>query len=242
MSDCSTAADFLARAKAVYSASIVNYRDALLETGRLLHEYVLAYLSEGGGACRDSRATMGITREKAVARAAAEFGVKPLRIRNLIIVSMTVSLIGRDVDLGSLGHNALRYFGYFVRRGYVGRTGLDATSVEEWFIREGFEEKAQALLRRAVAEGFTQDKTRIECVRIFGGRKTAKPRRSIKTKKPFEQLACAASKAAPRDVAEACVELVEKAEEPEAVVAHLRTMLTDLLERLTTRNRRSYAS
>jgi hypothetical protein len=168
-----SASTLLDSAVALWSASRLRHRDALLEVGRLLHEYVLARLREGDGLNEADRYTARAVRKVAVEDAGAALGVTRQRVNALISVSQAVAcLLGPEPDLGSLPWHAVRPFSLLVTRARARRTrrargegGVrggsnppvpmpEGSSRETWAVRPGLEESAPALLRRAAAGGW----------------------------------------------------------------------------------------
>jgi hypothetical protein len=141
-----SASTLLDSAVALWSASRLRHRDALLEVGRLLHEYVLARLREGDGLNEADRYTARAVRKVAVEDAGAALGVTRQRVNALISVSQAVAcLLGPDAigrggctppgmggedspppppppALGSLPWHAVRPFSLLVTRARARRT------------------------------------------------------------------------------------------------------------------------
>lgn len=222
----SDASELLERARAAYLQGQANYRDALLETGRLLHEYILARLREGDGFGKDKRLALGLCRQKVVDAAGDALGVSSARVHRLLVAAQVVTLLGGG-EPGGLGYITVCRFQVLIRR-YRGtsqdkanRPGGHPLSAEEtWAIKPGLEEKAPALFRRAVAEGWSQDRALLEVARLFRA-PTKAWRRERRHRQALEQLQAAARHAASGDVAEMCLDLLRAAEDPWAVAQRL---------------------
>jgi hypothetical protein len=270
MSDAAvlTADELLDMARDAYRQGCANYRDALLESGRLLHEFVLCFLQTGTEMTEWNRTNAGITRCNALKIAAEKLKVTPARVNNLIATWAVGDLLGEG-DLGDLGIAAIYRFKVFIRRGrghrgkkgkgrvIVGRKdGPPVTELERYEVKPRFAESAKALFQQAVAAGFTQLQAREECNRLFsveespyrhsnGLRPRVAPQEAAEPKKRqpvhrrnecgaevdsgISHLQRAAAVASPGDVAEMCISLIEKAEDPKAVAVRLRVMLERFL-------------
>jgi hypothetical protein len=230
------AAEILERAKAAYHAAERNYRDALLETGRLLHEYVLERLREAAGMREWTRLQHGLSRRKCIEDAAKKLKTTPKRINSLIGTAQVPLLLG-ITDLGGISHVALYRFKCFLRRltggrqAYMGRTpDLPVANAETWEVRPEFKERAASLLRQAIAENWIEVRTRGAAKDLFA-EFTSKLRRPQmpKWQGPVETVQKSMKKASPGDVAQTCMRLVEAAEDPAAVALRLRIALEKYL-------------
>jgi hypothetical protein len=237
----------LAQAKALWFQAQANYRDARLQIGRTLHEFVLAHLRQGIGLSFEMRCRQGFTRRRAREILQQELEATDKQINDTIITAMAADLLSDRGHVGNLGHRAIRQFTYFIRRQTGTRTdnmkpGRDWTTSELWQIRTGFEAKAKALFRQAVAETWSQTRCLEEVLAVF--RNQDRPRQSLASQSRRARLSLSEEDsthldwpkwkqsvrhAAPDDVAEMCLELIEAAEDPAAVALRLRILLERFL-------------
>lgn len=225
--------ELLARAKTVYRACDGQYRDGLLEVGGWLHEFVLARLKEGDALNEANRLKRGITRRAAVEEAAAAIDTTAADINRLVATWAVADLLGKG-GLGTLGHCAVYRFRCFVRRRRGTRqdvaghhAGAHQLSNEEtWEVKPEFAGEAEALFRRAVAEGWSQHRAASEAARLFAkalsswGRHKQGPKAASENE-PHPDRRAAAKLASPGDVAEMCLELVNASADPWAVAQRL---------------------
>ncbi len=228
-----TTDELLQQAKAAYQRSTMIYRDTLLETGRLLHEFVLTGLREGDGLSEPKRLDARITRGNLLLRAAEELRITRIRVQEFIAAAMIVELLGDRINLEFLGFISIIQFRSFVRR--VNGGGMDqkhpSSLAETWHIRNGYEVSAKELFRRAVTNGFTTAVARVECDRLAKVAPQFKRRiSSLKknSKQHLEQLARVAHIASPGDVADMCMSLVTKSDDPWAVAQRLIVCLKNI--------------
>lgn len=217
-----------------YRAGILPYRDHLLQIGRDLHEFIVARLREGMGITDRVRRQQGITREQAIMDAAAALKVDRKRVRRLVTTAHVAELLAAGQGLGELGHVSLYRFYRFIHRPAIhGRCGehyppdFDLATCEKWEIRPGFEESAPLLFRKAVAGNWTQYEVEAAARELRFGTATGTRRRNGQTRKgreeeasgkekasAFDTIAQEVAAAAPGDVAEFCMSLVEKSASP----------------------------
>jgi hypothetical protein len=238
--------ELLEQAAGVFLRVGKQYRDALLETGRLLHEYILRGLVRGEALDHRGRQREGLLRKGLIQKAAARLGISPTRVVFLVWAAMAVDLLGGG-EAGPLPHGSIIRLGAFVER-CRGVTSKDAdkpgappySDAERWRVRPGYEESGPALFRRAVAENFDQATARREAGRLFrkncgrplGSKKTGPPRgngHKRGTPASGQRVALAALKAraavgSPADVAELLWEVIRDAPDPLAVVNRLRVL------------------
>ncbi len=235
-----TAAEILESARALYLRGERTYRDTLLDVGRKLHEYVLAYLREGDGVNENTRMVRKITRKQAMRNAADSLGTKPPRIGDYIKTAMVADLLS-DGALGNLGHASIYRFGCFIGRKRQTRDirhPLEISCREEWACKPKYEVSAKALFRRAVAENMTQLQVVDAVARLFNGDSPFSRRQN---RKPLDkaagdigQLKKQLRLASPGDVAELIVGLIEESADPPSVAICLQRHL----ERFASRKKR----
>lgn len=235
------ASSLLEAASLAYQRANTTYRASLLEVGRLLHEFILAFLKDGDGMDHRERQKAGCTREKAVEVAAESFGVTCVRINEIVAITQAANLLGKD-GLGALAFWSILRFKSLIRRKGImpdatGRWRGIASSAEEWEIKPAFAESGPALFRLAVAENWGYQRIRDEVHGLRHNRKELRParRRAAAQKKgrseivTVDELVRLTSCGSPGDVAERCIAIVEKSEDPAAVALRLRVMLQKYL-------------
>jgi hypothetical protein len=229
--------DLLARARQVYEQAELSYRECMLKTGQLLHEFILAKLSERGTAPPPRRSRHTWSREECIKLAASELGCDTDRVNVMIQTAMAFVLLGEGADPGALPFGVLMAFGVFVeRRKQWGEgcerpdrlAGSSAEEYETWQIKPGMEERGKGLLRRAIAECWVQTKAYAECrpgtkpTGVHQSRKRAKAsKEDLQCRMPTPPLAQMAAHASVGDVADMCLELIRAAEDPRAVAEKL---------------------
>jgi hypothetical protein len=224
------AGELLDRAKAAYGTGVNQYREAMLETGRLLHEYVLVSLARADGLTVGQRARKGVTRKAIVQTAADSLGVCPIRVNHLISAAMVVRLLAGGGTAGNLAWAAVRFFQVFLTRtrGVITPDGRKvppekASSYETWQVRKGFEKSAPALFRRAADENWTQRRVLDECRALSRRGLGLSKREALKPVAPsvLDAMRRSASRASPGDVANACLDVVRASEDPWQVAQRL---------------------
>jgi hypothetical protein len=230
---CESAA-ILEQARAAYLAGVVSHRETMLDVGRLLHTYLLAWLRQQTEAERKRSGPLIHTREEGVRRAAAALQCPRSRINWMITAAMVVELFGRR-PFGNLALNCLVTFGVFISRKIVGlgpdadRAHVDPADYETWLIRPETATTAVELYDRMVNEQWTNKQTLQYC----GFRRRSQPKRRPVPHKTnrFAEVAASMKYASPGDVAASCRELIEAAVDPGAVAIRLRVLLEKYLPR-----------
>jgi hypothetical protein len=222
-----TADELLEQAKAAFLRGREAYRDAMLEAGRLLHEFILARLREGEGLDAPERVRRGLTRRSAVRAAGAALAVSPGMVSYLVATWAAVTLLGQGGPLGAMRHATAYAFRAFVRRA--------PADGEAWSVRPEYADAAVALFRRAVAEGWGW----AEAADAVGGlrrRPPANPRPrpavarhgrnrlasvACPDGRAVEVLSKSAALASPGDLADMLFELLKQSEDPVFVAERL---------------------
>lgn len=224
--------ELLAKARLLYRRSEADYRDSLLECGRLLHQFVLSFLTSKAHLPNDRRTSLGYTRPGAISVAAKAIGIAAEEICKLIGVAMAADLLGPDC--GGMGYAAVRRFYCFVRRRSfstgksVGRPGCPVELAETWEVKPDYDGPAQKLFREAAESGVGWREARERALALYDN-STGKGRRrrpfSVPQKTSWEDVLRSASRAGSGDVAAMCRELIEAAEDPAAVALHLQATI-----------------
>lgn len=227
----SKALEILASIKLTYRRAEATHRDELLRVGKLLHEFVLAYLREGDGKRERARLACAITRDTAIKIAAEEVGIPAKRVRILIAAAMTAELLAPEGGTGELGHNAIYSFSRFVRRrpGVRKEDREEVSGSETWEIKPDFQDRAALTFARAVKENWSQDRARLETMNLFRNTLPSashwKGEEDREEERPTLDLAAIAPHASTGDLAESLFEIVRKAEDPLAVAERLLSMV-----------------
>lgn len=103
----------LDRATLLWNYSRTKARDAAIQVGNLLIEFIVARMREADGLNEQDRRERNLTREFAIELAADRLGIKLAKAHEIIRVSRVVHLFG---DPGSLSYSTLRAFVSFVTR------------------------------------------------------------------------------------------------------------------------------
>lgn len=219
---------WLAEAKRVYAASYGRYSDAVVACGKMLHEYVIAYLAEVERSPVGRRLATGCNRAKALTIASAELGVKRNRLHDLIAIHQVIELLGGG-DRGRLCAFACLSFRPFITRttaaGVHGKTRSDS---EKWVLDPTVGSAGKAMFRRAVDSAMSIVQVE-EMIREWGRRTTkANPKaasrpREQSTAKPNSRgdKVTVARVAASGDVVELILEMVRESRDPWAVAQKL---------------------
>ncbi len=237
-----SSASILERVRLLHEAGEQNHRDCLLEIGRLLHEFILAYLREGDELPKHARVKVGITRHRAFLLAAEKMETTPKRISRLLGVAMTDNLLGKGAVVRPKW-TVIREFQVFIHRKLA--CGLkfysncpssqDISASEDWFLKEEYKQTATELWYRAINENWSVETAVKSIQAVFSetgkSRRKKGPRIPKQARSPLQSLARAASLASPGDIAEMCMELILKAENPQAVAAVLEGRLKTLPKR-----------
>jgi len=225
--------DLLTQAEAIWRSAERNYRDSLLQVGRLLHEFIVEQLRCGDGVKKRQRLKAGFTREVAIKKCAAQLGIPTVKVMAMIRIAMTADLLGQD-GFGAMGWTHLHYLAAFVERVKLNKKGESTplSATESWRIKPEYDGTAQDVFRRVREEKLSQRQT----FQLIGD--TIKwPRRPINSKRIaiVEQHAGArdllesiSKVSSPRDLAEILFEAIETADDPKAVAAHLQRLLAEL--------------
>lgn len=235
-----TADELLAKAKATLAEGRANYRDAMIEVGGTLHDFVLARLREGDEFGYLARVRKKITRERVMAEAAAALGVSATWVALVVWTAQIVRLLGGG-DCGGLLFKSLLKFKRLIVRELAPTANRqhrkgEASLAEQWRVRPGFEESGPALFRRAAEGGWSSLKCEPEVAALLrsggvgkgkGGRKKKRADAGARHHAPTAgqhdapDRHAAAALASAGDVAEMCMELVRASADPWAVAQRL---------------------
>lgn len=243
-----TAAELLEKAQATYYHGSRAYRDTLLETGRLLHEFVVARLREGDGVSPKKRIEAGITHEGCIKEAVRALKANTERIRKYIGTSQVVSLLSEGGEVGSLSFESLAHFRVLIKRNCgindsIKSPGCNSAApvseASKWIIRKEVIDVAASLFQKAVKEGWNRQKAydetrqavsrsndgRLNPRKLNFGNRVIPDRLLVQPTAPVEL-----AKASPKDAAEALFKVVEKSPVSWQVAQHLMDMLRTIRE------------
>lgn len=237
----------LAKATAAFLRAEKDYRAAMLECGNLIHSFIVAHLERGAAMKERERQSQGYTRAHAVELVAESFGVDTHRVHTVLLSSMAVVLLSDSGEIGGLGLRSLYYFGVLIQRKTCGENiskyGTDGTSpteLEEWIVKPGLEVAAVELFRKAVSEGWGQDRSEVECRKLLHtvdhprakkrNASFAKEHRSYSNEEDDEPSSATINPAvsSPGDIAEYCLGLIRKSADPWQVAQRLLAELAKI--------------
>lgn len=235
--------DILNRVEALWRSSNAAYRDALLEVGRLLHDFILVYLEENYDRTRKLNDGQG-WRDVAVALCASRLNITARRVNHLVMAAMAVQLLSENGDVGNLPWDTIRRMGRLVCRNSLGgrplRKGETPAIFENWSIKDEFKDTAKTHFQVAVRENWTIKQTRNLMLSLNDGEakdnaaeyRSEKRRRRTETQEDaFKVLARLAQAASPKDAAELLFDLIRETESPQAIVSHLQQLAKDAPKR-----------
>jgi hypothetical protein len=222
--------ELLERARQLFHSAEAAYRDSLLQVGRILHEFVLAYLHESDGGVSKR------TRRQAIFTIMGRLGVSHNKVNYLISAAMVVELLSEGGDIGGLGWNPIARFSRFIQRNRIGQDAYQMRkngllpSAEEWVVKPKFDGAAQDLFRRAVRENLTTAAARAFVLQLDGrtdnGREArSRVRMTRERQEALDVLRSMATAGNPRDVAEVIFEAVKESEDPRILAAHLQQLV-----------------
>lgn len=221
---CST--DLLREAVDLYFASQVAQRDVYLRVGRLLHEYVLAALTEGANLPEAKRPT----RERLVAVAADRLNCTVNRANDLIHVGQVAELLlDPGDDLKGLSWSCLRAFRRFVARVRLSRHEVSRTPGDckkapqerERWEAAGNREHARRLILRCAREGCNA----AQCATRAGNRQRGPSALDLDLDEDAGKIRGvtqeSARVASPRDLADLLAQAILESCDPKMVLTHL---------------------
>lgn len=167
--DTINSAALLDRAVAVWNASRAARRDALLEVGRLLRQYLAQRVREddcGPSTGRTRRSAALNARLRGVTEAARRLRIGTKRVNALIRAAVVADLLRPQGDLGSLPWAALRAL----------EPCLHRQGADDWDIDPACLPWAAGLLAGAVAGSWTYLRLKAEVQRRRSSRPVGRPR------------------------------------------------------------------
>lgn len=247
------AENLLQQAKKAFQQGQLNYRDAMLETGRLLKEYIFESLKKLDGTTRRYRRTNKLSRESLIHQAAAELDTRNDEVSRLIQAGAVVQLMD-DLGVGNLSFGSVLAFRAFIyRKPQPDGADWKPSLSETWQFRPNTETAAKELFSEAVQKSFSKSQVLDGIYKITHGKPIPKPtqenknkfQREYRSREKRERVAKnsptsdeariqelkAARLASPGDIAERCMELIEAAEDPRTVAIRLQGMLDQFLAR-----------
>ncbi len=108
--------DYLMQAEFVWKADVVRRRDVLLNVGELLHQHILAKLTEKNALGPHEQDHCGVTRNNLVKEAAERLGVGSNKINHFIAGSQVVALLATD-GIGDISFHQIIMFQWVICRG-----------------------------------------------------------------------------------------------------------------------------
>ncbi len=230
-------AEILNQIESTWLQGRAHYRDALLQVGLLLQDFLAARATEVAGLTSRMAFSLGICREKAIQEAAKRLRINRNRIYALLATAQAQRLLGSPEGPGGLSYSAICAFRFLVRRKPDPKSGefMAAGALEAFrSIREQWELKvivgldSRALFHQAVLEKWPVEKIRLALAPY--GRAKPKPSAHEEFSRPSErpsivQLRDLARTATPKDLAQIILELIRSSEDPLAVQSALEASL-----------------
>ena len=232
-------AELLEKASLLWANCRKQFRDGMLEVGRLLHQFIVARISEATST-EALRIQQGKTRKGATAAAAKKLGVEVPRINDLIVTAMAADLLSGG-ELGNLSWSEVRCFRLTIcrNRGGIARSkrdgGKPVIATETWLVRDGLEVSAPQLFHRVVEEGWKIDRVRKEIAKLVDPLKVPSAPavhhgpyqvEEVAAKVPVN-LTALARECGPKDLAGMIVEMVRNSLDPASVMALVEEMLAE---------------
>jgi hypothetical protein len=210
--DVKSVRELLERAKSAWKSSLLAHRDSIIETGDLLHQYILAGIAEGRH------------RAELILDAAKELGLTDSEVCNLVLLAAAVRLLSDNGNVGTQPQRAIRPFKRLVRRKSNSRETVGQkphADDETWLIRFQYAESAPKLFRLAVAEEMPWHRVEQEVLKLMGLKKRGASNVPMADQPAACTLLASAKHASPGDIAEMVLELIRSAEDPQAVAERL---------------------
>lgn len=145
--------NILESARQLYNLAIGNYRDHLLKVGHLIHDYVVAVLTETSQYSHSHPKRVGRNRNTALKTMAETLGCDDAKVRTMLCTSMAVALFNpKNAPLKDVRYTNLAQFRLLIHRRREGKSGMDVTPIEQeqWFIKPDLHEQGSKLFQMAV--------------------------------------------------------------------------------------------
>lgn len=224
--------EILQRASAVLSKSRKAHRDARLEVGGLLREYLIEWLKGVDDQTRDNRNKLNLSRRHAIKRAAQVLNTSPRAINEFVRNYNVVRLLADGGNVGSITYSTISAFSVLISfppgmyRRSVNSQGNAPSVREEWFVIPPVEENV-SLFREAVFDSWTVEKARKVLREREKNKRGSKNvvraynnvalTREVEQFRPEEMVRCAS----PGDTVEVLYSMVMSAEDPLSIVERL---------------------
>lgn len=216
-----TSDELLAKAILRFAASRAEYRDAMVETGQLLHCFILSRLEAADQLNEAERRTVDAVRSKVVMEIVKALRVDRSKVAELLRIAAVADLFS-DGNLGSLSYSDLRAFTRLVRRAgkgkFISRSHRDGgekpSEWERWIACPKHAAWSKELFVKARDEDWPHD----EIVSAIGtGMKPTRAREKDDAKPQRTTLDNIAANAAPRDLASMILDMIAKSLDPGTV-------------------------
>ncbi len=232
-----TSAELLDRLYGLWILTRRDYRDGLLECGRLAHQYAAAVVADGKASGRTRRRERKLVRCHAIATCAEKLGIPERSVNRLVAASMAVDLLSDGGNVGALSWTTILWFARLIRR--KPKAAHHEIGEEVWELRPEYGDAPIAHFRKAVEIGllFKDAGEYVRRLDLDAGRTTrqsknpqSKKGRVREARRPVADPTAivseaVASMASPRDLAEQLFPAVHASPDPEAVVRHLGEMV-----------------
>lgn len=231
----------LEEAKDIWCLNKVRSRDARIQVGRLIHQYVYGRLKEFDHLNEEGRLKRGISREKILKEVCAKLGMGKDRVNAILRTAVAVDLLSESPtqDLGTVSYSTLRRIAVLairstvrnsIRRGGVDSPGQPISDTERWVIKPACDSWAKGFFQEVVRDGWDEKRVREYLFSKIERHRKGAPRR-VPEKKIYSLRDIASGSM--RDVAESVADLVKHSDDPDA----LRELIFEQLSLLS----RSYS-
>lgn len=226
--------ELLKQAVERYTLGRIGYRDAMVATGRLLHQFVLARLTAANGVNEAARRAMGATRERAVIEAVNALKSTRLKVAELLRIAAVVELLG-DNDPGAMSYSVLRMFTALVKRAgnakYVSRSakdnGVPPSEWERWILHPHYEQWSRSLFVKARDEKWPHDEVQSAInAKKMKSANLHRARSDVVEPVRHNTLSDVAANATPRDLADMILSMIEQSQSPETVAEIIKRQLS----------------
>ena len=235
MSAVLASAGLIARAQEIYRSASENFRDSMLELGRVLRDYVIARAKEATGLTRKYRCKLRLTREAFIEQAAQDLRMRPWAVNELIKTAAAFDLlVPPGTDLGTISYSSLRPMGALARRPAepiridrdLEEGHLELADKEVWKVNPDVgEEKARALYAQCLRERWTYATSLKKMKSYFRKERKGRPPKGVSTiarterpqKDAMDVMTAISHKASARDLADLILRMIEESPDPEAV-------------------------
>jgi hypothetical protein len=211
-----------------------NYREGMLEVGRMIHLFILQRLEEGDQMGEDKRRKLGITRELCLMTVTQRLGCDRHKTNSLLSTAMAVDLLSGGCPLGEVAYSTVREFKSLVKRVNTGQKrrrkkeqgNRNSSGIEDWDVNPLYKDWARRLFKKAVKEEWGCKKTRRVIQEKTEGMSPKAHRKETKEiEGEFFDPMHAMRNASVQDAAEMIVTMIRYSQDPGTLKCLLKTKL-----------------